>query len=502
MKTSIFSVLTIATILSTACSNYDTMQNDKEQDFDIKGLTEFAVGDNNATRTSGEYTGTGIKFYWTEGDELWIADGGLTKSIKSDITGKTETAKFYFTGTYTANSYPVRYTGGNAGDKVTIKAIQKQEQPNDGSHIGKDGDCGTGTATKSGGRYKFRLSHKASYITFVPYYSHGFAEDVKVTQIKVTADKAIAGTYNFDDTGLQTSTATNISKRITLILKNGNDDGFEIPKSETVYKNAAIMVLSPGTYNDFTVEYTLYDQKTHVKGTVTKNYGTRTFNVGKNKKVAYDLAVPHYGQEYYLWDAINHCWKGHETGQPKFNNESNKAEYPKSADIDRWFNDNVGYPESASRSCKDCPNVNEMHWYVKNGDPHWDGTTIWETMGHLYQGGVWFKKKSKIAGFSSTQAPDNKDYTTNSEEAEINNNSVKKGKPTVSSNYFYLPTLGCYSSGGALLYVGVYGEYWSKTPSHKESKYQRFSYYLALGENSVGVSSEDRFKAFKVWTAQ
>ena len=143
-----------------------------------------------------------------------------------------------------------------------------------------------------------------------------------------------------------------------------------------------------------------------------------------------------------------------------------------------------------------------MHWYVKNGDPHWDGTTIWETMGHLYQGGVWFKKKSKIAGFSSTQAPDNKDYTTNSKEAEINNNSVKKGKPTVSSNYFYLPTLGYYSSEGALLSVGVYGEYWSKTPSHKESKHQRFSYYLALGENSVGVSSEDRFKAFKVWTAQ
>ena len=226
----------VALFALAGCSNDDITQDKGTQESeDLTGMTEFAVKETPAptsTRTMGIYSGSGIDFYWTSGDKLWInnptATPALVESKKDNISKllaegdgkKTPTAKFYFLGTYTAPSYKVRYTGnGNTmSDKVTIKSVQNQETPNDGSHIGTDGDCGTATATRNDARYDFTLSHKASYLTFTPYYSHGFTKDVKVTQIKVTADKPMAGTYKFDDAGIQTNNATSTSTSITLKL--------------------------------------------------------------------------------------------------------------------------------------------------------------------------------------------------------------------------------------------------------------------------------------------
>ena len=197
MKYQYLWALSVTALLALAsCSNDDMApENDGkqnvEQDEVPAGMTEFAVEDG-TTRTMGVYTGSGIDFYWTQGDKLWINNAAsLIQSSKDNIKGKAATAKFYFSGQYHAASYPVRYTGnGNTvGNKVTIKSEQKQETPNDGSHIGTDGDCGTAIAKKNGGRYSFTLSHKASYITFIPYYSHEFADDVKVTKIRITADE-------------------------------------------------------------------------------------------------------------------------------------------------------------------------------------------------------------------------------------------------------------------------------------------------------------------------
>ena len=30
------------------------------------------------------------------------------------------------------------------------------------------------------------------------------------------------------------------------------------------------------------------------------------------------------------------------------------------------------------------------------GDPRWDADELWTTMGHLYKGGMWFKRKSVL----------------------------------------------------------------------------------------------------------
>ena len=494
-------VLALFTLAS--CSNEDTAQesNGKQKETPA-GMTEFVTKEEVSTRTMGEYSGSGVDFYWTQGDKLWINnDGSLVQSSDEDIIGKTATAKFSFTGSLNAQSYPVRYTGqgNNVGDKVTIKSEQEQATPNDGSHIGTDGDCGTATATKGAdGKYEFTLSHKASYITFIPYYSHEFAEDVKVTQIKVTADEVLAGKFNFDDNGLKRTSVSDPTTSITLKLNGGGTNGFPIPISSTYAKNAAIMVLAPGTYNNFTVEYSLYDQSTKVAGTVTKNYGELTFYAGKNKKVAADLAVPHYANDiYYMWDAAvdQHVWKGHENDQLTLNDA-------------RWFN-TAAHPTAASRSAANCPNANEIRWYVQHGDPHWD-SSIWSITKHLYAGGMWLKKASVIAVDQNKTlqnlkdaAPDGKNYTNGDDNSfktyAISNTTIGDGKPANLSNYIYFPAVGYYiqsGQNGQLKFVGSKAFYWSSTARPYTNL---LAYNLLIEKGKVAAGYGGRANAHCLW---
>ena len=521
----------VALFTLSSCSNDDTVPENKgKQNVVPAGMTEFAV-DDGTTRTMGVYTGSRIDFYWTRGDKLWINNTAVTpplvQSSKDDITDKAATAKFYFDGTYNAQSYPVRYTGNgnNVGDKVTIKSEQKQETPNDGTHVGTDGDCGTATATRGAdGKYHFTLSHKASYITFVPYYSYEFAEDVKVTQIKVTADKPMAGTYDFDDAGIITDNATSTSTSITLTLNGGGNNGFIIPKTASYAANAAIMVLAPGVYNNFTVEYTLYDQVTHVSGTVSKNYGKLYFYAGKNKKVEADLPVPHYSSDrYYMWDAAigQHAWKNHESSQPILFDQVGEN-YPKLDSDPRWFNP-VMFPTSATRSTAKCPNANEILWYTLHGDPHWD-PSIWSIMKHLYAGGMWLKKLNVIAKDQNmtlqdlkAAAPGGTDYTKVYpaipklyERYNINNEKIKVGKPTDTSKYILLPLFGFYYTGttysgstinsysgkGELRVIGQRGYYWSSTP---RPDMNLNGYNMYVDRSKVHAGYGDRTNAHCLW---
>lgn len=518
MKYSYFWALPVAALLSLAgCSNDDTLQadNGKQQNTVPAGMTEFADG--GLTRTAGTYDGSAIKFYWTSGDKLWINNAStLTISTKDNITAKAPTAKFYFPGILTAPKYTVRYTGnGNAhGDKVTISPTQSQSAPDDASHIGTDGDCGTAEASRLGdGSYTFTLSHKASYLVFTPYYSPEFAEDVKVTQIKVTADEALAGEFKFDDNGINTTlrpAATAANRSITLTLNGGSDDGFVIPKAADHKKNAAIMVLAPGEYHHVTVEYTLYDQKTKVRGTVSKTYSDITCKAGKNKKVSTDLAITHYSSDrYYLWDAAvgQNAWKGHENDQPVLKGATN-ANYPKISSDPRWYNP-APFPTSATRSAATCPNANEMLWYVMYGDPHWD-PSLWSIMKHLYAGGMWLKKLSGIAAAEhkteaemKKAAPDGTDYTKVQSDPKIydkypkSNKNIEKGRPGTPDDYIFLPTIGIYlESTGQLWWIGTRGYYGSSTPRPDGTSN---AYDLYVQENEVHTGYGPRAHARWLW---
>lgn len=538
MKTNILSLLALAGLITFAgCANDDTANKDNEQEPNIQGLTSF-VEEDNATRTTGEYDGSGLNFYWTAGDRLWVNTGTttspvLTQDSQNNIASKLENnpanasavkradkAKFWFAGTFTASSYPVRYTGKNGTkDKVTIKASQNQTIPNDASHIGEDGDFGVATATKpaGGGQYHFTLDHKAAYLTFMPYTNQGVISGAKIQKIRVFTSNpsdALAGTFDFDDNGTL-SNATSTSNSIELTVPN-----FSIPSTETYAANAATMVVNPGTYNNVSIEYTVYDPVTNITGTITKTYPTSvTFIAGKNKKVHTDLQVPEYpGNGYYMWDAQQHYWAGYEWNganptQPTTNGASNAADAPQStssvsAHTPRDYNDMAGYTDPTGTASavlpstshfQACPNVNELYWYAQEGEPHWDNTTLWATMGHLYVGGIWLKKKDKIPGYSATVAPDGTNYTRSTSVLSYNNTNITPGKPSNLDEFFYLPALGFYFGTGMLGNIGSSGFYWLSTPYPNVNSN---SYQLYFANSTINVGSASRNNGFRVWTAQ
>lgn len=526
-------------LLMAGCANDDAAQENTSKQLDTKGMTEFAVVDNAAhakaapiTRTAGEYTGSSVKFYWTSGDQLWINNTAATPPLKisnsSDIPtsgGQELTAKFYFDGIYTAPTYPVRYTGnGNvAGDKVTIAATQVQQTPNDGAHIGTDGDCGTAVASRQAdGSYQFMLDHKAAYLTFMPYYSKSeLASTVSVTQIKVSATEDMAGTFPFDDNGIQTHTVENPSKIITLTLS----EAFKIPSTPNHVKNGAIMVIAPKSYTNFTVEYTLKDSKTGVSGTVSKTYSHLTLNAGRNRPVKFDLGLERYDMKYYMWDAGKDYWDTYTGSLPVI--DGDVAEYNgnlTNRDAN-WDTANL----YATHSCAICPNANEASLYAFRGDPHWDETTLWIMNGHLYIGGMWFLKLQHCTygPYTSpvTQYPDGHDYRQNEEWKdwdELNPanyhdkwvTTPAQGKPSDTSKYFYLPAMGYldnHNSRGELkigaygtyfgFYNGYSGAYWTSTSVRKtNTSLQAVSLHFSKSE--VGLDVDDREWGYPIFRVQ
>ena len=474
----------------TACSNdnlSDADSGNSAKDKDLTGKTSFSITSEAKTRTSGVYDGSGVDFYWTTNDKIWVNSGStLTASSSNNITSTTAaSAKFYFDGTYTAASYPVRYTGeaSTSGNTVTIATSQNQDVANNATQLGTVGDCGVGTAQRqTDGSYKFTLDHKASYITFMPYYSkEELAASAVVTKINVTVanGESLAGTFNFSDSGLGTAISSSSSNSVTLTL-NGTTPttGFPIPTTATASKNAAIMVVAPGTYSTFKVTYTLYDSVTGTNSTISYTYSGITCTAGKNQKISTDLGMATYTSrkaDYYMWDAKSNYWDGFETSQPLLNNAAN-TNYAKSSADTRWYNTafTKDVQIKAINSCKDEPTFEALTWYIGGGSPKLDDKTLWVFANHLYAGGIWLKKKNKISHFSSTESYTGKAAWDSG--ADIPFNVAISGKPasSVRGDYFYLPALGQYKNG-KLNGLGVSGYYWASTPNPVNS-----------GDGSVG----------------
>ena len=466
----------------TACSNdnvSDADSSNSAKDKDLTGKTSFSITSEAKTRTSGVYN-SGVDFYWTTNDNIWVNSGSttsptLTASSSNNITSTTASAKFYFDGTYTAESYPVRYTGNanTSGNTVTIATSQNQDVANNATQLGTVGDCGVGTATRqTDGSYKFTLSHEASYITFMPYYSkEELAASAVVTQINVTVanGEKLAGKFNFSDNGLGTAISSSSSNSVTLTL-NGTSSttGFPIPKAATASKNAAIMVVAPGTYSTFKVTYTLYDSVTGTESTISYTYRNINCTPGKNQKISTDLGMATYTSrknKYYMWDAVNNYWDGHANSQPLLNDAEN-ANYATSSADARWYNttftDKV--QTKAINSCKDQPTFEALTWYIGGGSPKLDDKTLWVFANHLYAGGIWLKKKSEISHFSSTESYTGTATWVSGKDIKFTVSNFGKPEASVRSDYFYLPALGQYKDG-KLIDLGKKGYYWASTPN-------------------------------------
>ena len=487
----------------TACSNDNVSDADSgngAENKDLTGKTSFSITSEAKTRTSGVYD-SGVNFYWTTNDNIWVKSGStLTASSSNNITSTTAaSAKFYFDGTYTAASYPVRYTGNasSSGNTVTIATSQNQDEANNATQLGTVGDCGVGTATRqTDGSYKFTLSHEASYITFMPYYSkEALDASAVVTQIEVKAanDEKLAGTFNFSDSGL--GTANSSSNSVTLTLNGtSSETGFPIPKAATASKNAAIMVVAPGSYSTFKVTYTLYDSVTSTKSTISYTYSGINCTAGKNQVIKTDLGMATYTSrktDYYMWDAKSNYWNGYESSQPLLNNHVS-TDYAKSSDDTRWYNTAFTnkVQTKAINSCKDQPTFEALTWYIEGGSPQVDNKTLWVFANHLYVGGIWIKKQSKIPGFISTMSYPSA-FTWNLGK-DIPYSVPISGKPeaSVRSSYFYLPALGKYVDG-KLTGLGVSGYYWASTPNPVNNGDRSAGYGKVISANCLRFTIDE-----------
>ena len=496
----------------TACSNdnvSDADSGNSAKDKDLTGKTSFSITSKAKTRTSGVYDGSGVDFYWTTNDKSWVNSGSATSptlaaSSSNDITSTTTSAKFYFDGTYTAASYPVRYTGkaSTSGNTVTIATSQNQDVANNATQLGTVGDCGVGTAQRqTDGSYKFTLSHKASYITFMPYYSkEALAASAVVTQINVTVanGESLAGKFNFSDNGLGTAISSSSSNSVTLTL-NGTSSttGFPIPKDSTASKskNAAIMVVAPGTYSTFKVTYTLYDSVTGTESTISYTYSGIKCTAGKNKKISTDLGMATYTSRksnYYMWDANKNYWDGYETSQPLLNNAVNTNYATSSADS-RYYNTafTKNVQTKAINSCKDAPTFEALTWYIREAaSPQVDKKTLWVFANHLYVGGIWIKKHTKISGFSSTTSSPSRYPWILGKDIPFSAAISGKPKASVRSDYFYLPALGKYTDG-KLTDLGVNGYYWASTPNPVNNGDKNAGYGKVISANCLRFTIDE-----------
>ena len=517
LKTRLLSFAALCGIALTfaSCAKDDVAQNPaKPNEEENKNLTTFVAGGENKTRTSMNYDSG--DFYWEADDYIYVKDdnGVLQKSTNAP---DQKVASFHYKvpGKFTDHSsYKVYYLGKNSsGNSVTISTAQSQTAPDNTAHFGTAGDYGTATATKvtDKNQFEFVLEHHPAYLVFQPYTSNTILQSCKLTKVEVTSDNDIAETYTVNtSTGALTGSAGSKQIVLTTSGSSSNPNGFPLTNnSASVTTNGAYMVIKPGTHT-LRVRYWVKDVATNVEGTITKIYPSTAYASNTYYDMTANLNVRNYdGDHYYMWDAQEQYWKGHEwwsanKDQPVLNGNSN-GNYAQSSTDPRYYNESnlgIGISNPAIHSCKDLPNANELSWYCMYGDPRWDTDELWTTMGHLYKGGMWFKKKSVLLTEHHYDTEKSADGTTDMRTTLKNyynysgsiNNS---GLPSVADagNYFYLPALGNYYSG--LLYnVGSDGKYWSSSAVPWVS-YGAYTLYFFSGNVRV-IDHKSRDNGFRV----
>ena len=397
------------------------------------------------------------------------------------------------------------------GSSVSISTEQSQTSPDNTAHFGTAGDYGTATANKVTGKnqFAFELEHQPAYLVFQPYINNTVLHDCYLTKIEVTSNDDIAETYTVNTiTGALDASALTDGKQIVLTTKNPTsgssyNNGFPLTNSAAnVATNGAYMAIKPGTHT-LKVRYWIKDVATNVEGAITKTLSQETYAPNTYYDMTANLNVHVYdGDHYYMWDAQDQYWKGHEWNhggsQPTLNNNlagaTISSDYAQSKNDSRWYHEGGGSGRfDATESCATLTNVNEMTWYAAKGDPRWDGDELWTTMGHLYKGGMWFKKKSQISGFNANTAVDGSDWRITTKYQYW---SVSQTLPSAADadKYFYLPALGYYSSG-QLVRVGLSAHYWSSSVFPSVSSY---AYDLGFNSGIVIVGNFPRSHGFRV----
>ena len=492
-----------------SCANEDVAQNPTNPNEDNdKNLTTFVAGDEAKTRTSLDYNSS--DFYWEAGDYIYVKDDdGVMRKSTNAPTQKVASFRYRVPGKFGASaSYKVYYLGKNSnGSQVTISANQTQTAPDNTEHFGTAGDYGTATATGAvgGSIFSFQLEHQPAYLVFQPYTSNTILHNCYLTGVEVTSDNDITETYTVNtSTGAITGSAG--GKKIVLTTKGGsNPNGFPLTNnSASVTTNGAYMVIKPGSHT-LKVRYWVKDVATNVEGTITKTLPATAYASNTYYDMTANLNVRDYdGDHYYMWDAQEQYWKGHEwwsanKDQSVLNYQSN-GNYARSNADSRYYHEGGASGRfDATQSCTTLPNANELSWYCMYGDPRWDKDELWTTMGHLYKGGMWFKKKAVLLAENHYNTEKSADGTTDMRTTwknyTNNSSSINSSLPSAADagNYFYLPALGYYNRG-QLGYLGLYGYYWS---SSARPGYSYDASMLGLSSGSAYVYFGNRYYVYR-----
>ena len=511
-----------ALLFAASCANDNVTQDEKQNKDNIPaGATVFTGTSqpDETTRTAilNHTKGAGASVNWSSTDKIWVKDDGGNWQQSGAVTfpfaaNKAEGA-FALSGTYTGASHDILYTNmavTGTQPQVEIKKYQTQSAPNNFDHAGESGDCGIATGNKDGNSYKFTLDHKAAYLCFIPRTSNEYVKRSKLIKVEIMSDDEIAGTYDIAADGALTL-ASGGSKTITVTTGSG----FDIDNAaDDMSKNATYAVVAPGTHT-FRIRYWLRNTTDNpdgpIEGTVSKIV-TLNCTAGSIQDITANLDPHDYdGDHYYMWDAQQQYWYGYEwtkhlpgnTGQPTLTGNSSSNYAQNNSDVSRWYHEGGGSGrfDATRSSCKDLPNANEMSWYAMYGEPRWDGDELWTTMGHLYKGGMWFKKKSVLQAenhYDTEKSADNTTdlrttykyyYNTNS---SINNSGLPSAADA--GKYFYLPALGFYSYD-QLYVVGYRCIYWSSSAG---PWYSSGAYGLDFYNGSVGVNIYNRDDGLRV----
>ena len=513
-----------ALLFAASCANDNVTQGEKQNKDNIPAGATIFTGTSQpeaTVRTAilNHTKSAGASVNWSSTDKIWVKDDGGNWQQSGAVTfpfatNKAE-GKFTLSGTYTGASHDILYTNmavTGTQPQVEIKAAQTQSAPNNFDHAGESGDCGIATGNKSGTDYAFTLNHKASYLCFIPRTSNEYVKRSKLIKVEIMSDDDIAGTYDIAADGALTL-ASGGSKTITVTTGSG----FDIDNSaDDMSKNATYAVVAPGTHK-FRIRYWLRNTTDNpngpIEGTVSKIV-TVNCTAGSIHDITANLDPHNYGgSTYYMWDAKKPYWDGRDWdkggSQPTIESQPANSDYAKSNLDPRYYNDSfpgVGISNPATQDLfKRLPNANEMAWYCVYGDPRWDDDELWTLMGHLYKGGMWFKKKAVLIAeghYNTEKQPDTGfDMRTTSVGAYNNNSSsITSGLPSLATagNYFFLPASGYYFQG-KFGYIGAC-DYWSSTASPDKSDrayLMNFGYGWVLVDDYAYREAGYRVQAFE-----
>ena len=109
-------------------------------------------------------------------------------------------------------------------------------------------------------------------------------------------------------------------------------------------------------------------------------------------------------------------------------------------------------------------------------------------MGHLYKGGILFKKKAYISGFNSNKSPYGSDWRL-VQSSDYYTVSPSEVSAADIDKYFFLPPLGYYDNMGTLTGLGTGGRYWTSSGCPPTTN---IAYEMSFGKNRIHVLDQVR----------